>query len=200
MQAVELFTHMVYVRHPEVALCMKNHRVILTCLKYCFDYELNNTLHGLVTQAVASMCEEFDLATTVDDYRGLFEATTTAPNLLDAVLDAYDASDALLHARGYNACYMGHLHIVANTIHDASIKCAQMMEDHPLQYLSLPQATRALSTVLIPPPPDLPLTDAAAKRNASITSLGQMSSPPSQYSPAALEVASVIVQVHPPPP
>lgn len=44
LQAVELFTHMVYVRHPIVATCMKELRVILTCLELCFEYELNNTV------------------------------------------------------------------------------------------------------------------------------------------------------------
>ena len=173
LQAVELFTHMVYVRHTEVATCMMKRRVILKCLEFCFEYELNNTLHGLVAQAVASMCEEFDLATTVDDYRGLFVAIDNQPNLIDVVLNAYDNSDVLEKGRNYCACYMGHLHIIANTIHESSIKSAQMMEQNPNAYDAEVTGKKRLSAQLIPPPPTTPMTTEAAKRNASISSLAK---------------------------
>ena len=42
-----------------------------------------------MAQAIAAMCEEFDLATTVDDYRGLFQSVNGQTNLLDVVLNAY---------------------------------------------------------------------------------------------------------------
>ena len=173
LQAVELFTHMVYVRHELVATCMMERRVILKCLEFCFEYELNNTLHGLVTQAVASMCEEFDLATTVNDYRGLFVSVNEQPNLIDVVLNAYEQSDELEAKRNYCACYMGHLHIIANTIHESSIKSAQIMEAHPEAYGATPTGEKRMSAQLIPPPPTTPMTTEAAKRNASITSLAR---------------------------
>ena len=52
-------------------------------------YKTKQQLHGLVAQAIAAMCEEFDLATTVDDYRGLFQSVNGQTNLLDVVLNAY---------------------------------------------------------------------------------------------------------------
>lgn len=102
---------------------MKKNRVILKCLDFCFEYELNNMLHGLVTQSIQSMLEDIDLATTVDDYVGLFSSIGNQDNLIDTVLNAYDRSDAFIQERGYGACYLGHLHQIANTIHESSIKC-----------------------------------------------------------------------------
>ena len=198
LQAVELFTHMVYVRHQEVATCMKNHRVILKCLDYCFEYELNNTLHGLVAQAVASMCEEFDLATTVDDYSGLFISVNNQPNLLDVVLNAYENSDALESTRGYNACYMGHLHIIANTIHESSIKCAQMMEQ--LEKNSGDSGDSGGGTDQKAGPglaAQLALqldSEDVAQRTASMSSLETHPLPEQQFSNSALEVARLIVE------
>ncbi len=162
LQAVELLTHMVYVRHPEVAACMRRHRVLLRCLELALEYEMNNVLHGVVASAVAAMCEEFDLATTTEDYKGLFEGCGGAGaadgaaaaateeqkaqaaalndvsiggrndrNLVDVILDAYELSDTLKEKRGYQSCYLGHVHIMANVIHESSIKAAQITQAHP---------------------------------------------------------------------
>jgi len=68
---------------------------------------------------------------------------------------------------------MGHLHIIANTIHESSIKSAQMMEAHPEAYGATPTGEKRMSAQLIPPPPTTPMTTEAAKRNASITSLAR---------------------------
>ncbi len=76
---------------------MREHRVLLKCLDLAIEYELNNVLHSVVLQSIISMCEEFDLATTVDDYRALFDAASSGEekNLVDTILNAYENSDRL---------------------------------------------------------------------------------------------------------
>ena len=246
LQAVELLTHMVYVRHPEVAACMRRHRVLLRCLELALEYEMNNVLHGVVASAVAAMCEEFDLATTTEDYKGLFEGCSSAEaavaateeqktqaaalndvsvggrndrNLVNVILDAYELSDTLKEKRGYQSCYLGHVHIMANVIHQSSIKAAQIMEAHPDFFDDLKNrrnkeqqqeeeggsgaATGAAAesgggdggTAEAPEETRSlipPPPSGPAPRSASITSLAN-SAPPAQYTQAALEVAYIIV-------
>jgi hypothetical protein len=207
LQAVELLTHMVYVRHPDVALCMREHRVLLKCLDLAIEYELNNVLHSVVLQSIISMCEEFDLATTVDDYRALFDGSSSGvdKNLVDTILDAYEHSDVLKAARGYQCCYLGHLHIMANAVHDASIKAAQIMEANPgsMELFQKEQTGDAageekaveavVSSLKPPPPPSGDEAAAVAQRRRSSEASTTRAVPADEYSTSALEVAALIV-------
>ena len=176
---------------------MRKHRVLLKCLDLAFDYELNNVLHAVVLQSILSMCEEFDLATTVEDYGALFALQSDGRNLVDTILDAYSKSDELKAERGYQSCYLGHLHIMANAVHDASIKAAQIMEANP-ESSSLfggvnndgKMVAEGLSN--IKPPPPSTGEDMAAQKYSDYRD-GLTASPQSEYSASALKVAGMIV-------
>jgi hypothetical protein len=186
---------------------MRKHRVILKCLDLAIEYELNNVLHSVVLQSITSMCEEFDLATTVDDYSALFDAASSGDekNLVDTILNAYENSDRLKAARGYQCCYMGHLHIMANAVHDASIKAAQIMEANPgsmelfqkKQTGGVPGEEKAMEAAvssLKPPPPSSGDEEAAAAQlRRSSTNSTTRAAPASEYSASTLEVAAMIV-------
>ena len=193
----------------QVALCMREHRVLLKCLDLAIEYELNNVLHSVVLQGITSMCEEFDLATTVEDYRALFGSSSSREdsNLVDTILDAYENSDRLKKIRGYQSCYLGHLHIMANAVHDASTKAARIMEAHPAAAELIKQKHEkageggaeektlqvALSSLKPPPPASNAEGTAAQQSQAVNTNAFPAAMPPSEYSESALEVASIIV-------
>lgn len=87
---------------------------------------------------------------------------------------------------------MGHLHIIANTIHESSIKSAQLIESNPERSSEFNTTSgagdggdggnggnggdgsaKSLSAQLLPPPPSSPMTEEAARRSASIKSLAK---------------------------
>eukprot|EP00946_MAST-07B_sp_MAST-7B-sp1_P000716 g716.t1 len=189
------------VRLQAVAACMREHRVLLKCLDLAMEYELNNVLHSVVLQSITSMCEEFDLASTVEDYRALFGSSSSREdsNLVDTILDAYENSDRLKKIRGYQSCYLGHLHIMANAVHDASIKAAQIMEANPAAAELIKQKNEkmgesgaeektlkvALSSLKPPPPASNAEESAAQQSQAAGTNGFPAAMPPSEYKRAS---------------